>query len=149
MPLALSVSALLFSAPSLISFWLLKNLFMEILNLNSCKCHCSDALQSLLRRARSTFRQTSLSSELPNDPKWEWKKMEPNWGGRGRCGEKVVTLPEIWLSYFRDRRDLAFTVQGCRECSQKDKDLGDACSCYKVVEKENQLALRKRKKNQT
>ena len=69
--------------------------------------------------------------------------------GGGGCGEKVVTLPEIWLSYFRDRRDLAFTVQGCRECSQKDKDLGDACSCYKVVEKENQLALRKRKKNQT
>lgn len=32
---------------------------------------------------------------------------------------------------------------GCGECSQKDKDLGDACSCYKVVEKENQLALEK------
>ena len=52
---------------------------MEILNLNSRKYHCSDAVQSLLRRARSTFQQTSLSSELSNEPKWEGKKMEPNW----------------------------------------------------------------------
>lgn len=68
-----------------------------------------------------------------------------NDGAQLRGGEKVVTFPEVWLNYFRDRRDIAFTVQGgCGECSQKDKDLGDACSCYKVVEKENQLALEKK-----
>lgn len=74
--------------------------------------------------------------------------MEKDGAQLGGCGEKVVTFPEIWLNYFRDRRDLAFTVQGgCGECSQKDKDLGDACSCYKVVEKENQLALEKKKES--
>lgn len=34
---------------------------------------------------------------------------------------------------------------GCGKCPQKDKDLGDACSCYKAVEKENQLWCWKKK----
>ena len=72
--------------------------------------------------------------------------MEPNPGG----GEENVTFPEIGLNYFRGQRGIAFTVQGgAGECSQKGKDLpraflllrdlGDAYSCYKVVEKESQL----------
>lgn len=79
------------------------------MNLNRCKCRCfgaplvsSDAQVAHLGKFHIPQRL------LPEDPRWEGKKMEPN----SRGGEGDVAFPEVVVNHFRCQRDIAFIAKG-------------------------------------